>query len=343
MSGAKAEATPTITSRQRGLGRLWASPVVRKNLGALAGLAGVFLLFAVLLAATKGYNFADPGNLETIFRQTTIVAIAALGMTMIIASGGIDLSVGAIIALTTVVIAAGMQAGLAPIPAALGGVLVAIGCGALNGVLVTRLKLVPFIVTLGTMLMVRGMAKGIARDQKIDAPKSWLNDLLARLSPDQAWMIVPPGVWLLFALAFGVGGLLLYTRFGRHVFAVGSNEQAARLCGIAVGRVKVLVYTFGGLFAGLAGVMQFSRLTVGDPTGAMGLELNVIAAVVIGGGSLAGGEGSVLGCLIGALIMQVIQAGCSQMGWPNWVQEIVTGTIIVVAVALDRLRHRRAN
>jgi ribose/xylose/arabinose/galactoside ABC-type transport system permease subunit len=325
----------------RGIGRLWASPVLRKNLGALGGLAGVFVLFVVLLAATKGYSFADPGNLETIFRQTTIVGIAALGMTMIIVSGGIDLSVGAVIALVTVVIAWFMQAGVSPVVAALCGVATGVACGALNGALVTRLRVVPFIVTLGTMLLVRGVAKGLAGEQKIDAPKSWLNELLARLPPGREWMIVPPGVWILFLFAAAVGGLLLYTRLGRHIFAVGSNELAARLCGIAVGRVKLAVYTLGGLFAGLAGLMQFSRLTVGDPTGAVGLELNVIAAVVIGGGSLAGGEGSILGCLIGALIMQVIQSGCSQMGWPNWVQEIVTGVIIVVAVALDRLRHRR--
>jgi ribose/xylose/arabinose/galactoside ABC-type transport system permease subunit len=256
-------------------------------------------------------------------------------------SGGIDLSVGAIIALATVVIAAVLRAGAPPAVAALAGIAAGVACGALNGALVTRLRVVPFIVTLGTMLVVRGIAKGVARDQKIDAPQSWLNELLARLPAAREWMLFPPGVWLLFLFAVGVGGLLLYTRLGRHVFAVGSNEQAARLCGVPVGRVKLAVYVLGGFFAGIAGLMQFSRLTVGDPTGAMGLELNIIAAVVIGGGSLAGGEGSVLGTLIGALIMQVLQSGCSQMGWPNWVQEIVTGAIIVVAVALDRFRHRR--
>jgi ribose transport system permease protein len=255
-------------------------------------------------------------------------------------SGGIDLSVGAIIALATVVIAAFLRAGLPPAVAALAGISAGVACGALNGLLVTRLKVVPFIVTLGTMLVVRGIAKGLAHDQKIDAPSSWLSELLARLPADREWMVFPPGVWLLFLFAFAVGALLLYTRLGRHVFAVGSNEQAARLCGVSVGRVKLAVYLLGGFFAGIAGLMQFSRLTVGDPTGAMGLELNIIAAVVIGGGSLSGGEGSVLGCLIGALIMQVLQSGCSQMGWPNWVQEIVTGAIIVVAVALDRFRHR---
>lgn len=323
------------------LSRLIASPTARKTLGALAGLAGVFLLFVVLLAATKGYNFADAGNLETILRQTTIVAVAALGMTLIIVSGGIDLSAGAIIALSTVVIAGSLQAGLPPVLAALAGIAAGMACGAVNGLLVTRLRVVPFIVTLGTMLIVRGVAKGLAREQKIDAPTSWLNELVARLPVSREWMLFPPGVWLLFLLAFAVGGFLLYTRLGRHVFAVGSNEQAARLCGVPVARVKVSVYVLGGFFAGLAGLMQFSRLTVGDPTGAVGLELDIIAAVVIGGGSLSGGEGSVLGALIGALIMQVIRSGCSQMGWPNWVQEIVTGSIIVIAVALDRLRHRK--
>ncbi len=315
---------------------------LRKNLGALGGLGGAFALFTILLWVSKGYSFADPGNLETILRQTSIVAIAALGMTVVIIAGGIDLSVGATIALTTVVVAACMQAGVPPLVGGLCGIATAVVCGALNGLLVTQLRVVPFIVTLGTMLVVRGVAKGLAHDQKIDAPPSWLNGVLARLSPDHAWLLVPPGVWLLGLCALLVGGVLGYTRLGRHIFAVGSNEQAARLCGIAVGRVKVAVYVLGGFFAGLAGVLQFSRLTVGDPTGATGLELNIIAAVVIGGGSLSGGEGSVTGCLIGALIMQVIQSGCSQMGWPNWVQEIVTGAIIVVAVTLDRLRYRRA-
>jgi ribose/xylose/arabinose/galactoside ABC-type transport system permease subunit len=138
-----------------------------------------------------------------------------------------------------------------------------------------------------------------------------------------------------------VAVLLRYTRPGRHMFAVGSNEQTARLCGVPVERVKLLVYGLSAMFSGIAGVMQFSRLTVGDPTVAVGTELDVIAAVVIGGGSFSGGEGSVLGTMVGALIMTVIRSGCSQMGLPNWVQEMVTGTIIVLAVAVDRLRHRR--
>jgi ribose/xylose/arabinose/galactoside ABC-type transport system permease subunit len=300
-------------------------------------LIGVYLLFVIIGPS----SFSSPGNLETIARQTAIVGTAALGMTMVIIAGGIDLSVGSVIALVTVLIASAMQAGFSPLAAVLAGVLGGTLCGLVNGLLITRLRVVPFVVTLGTLLVVRGAAKGIAHEQKIDAPLTWVNDLLASLPPDRAWHLFPPGVWVMVLLAVGVAVLLRYTRPGRHMFALGSNEQTARLCGVPVERVKLLVYGLSAMFSGIAGVMQFSRLTVGDPTVAVGTELDVIAAVVIGGGSFSGGEGSVLGTMVGALIMTVIRSGCSQMGLPNWVQEMVTGTIIVLAVAVDRLRHRR--
>ena len=321
-----------------GRGRLWFRLGKWINVfGPLAGLIFVYGLFAVIGPA----SFSAPGNLETMARQTAITGTAALGMTLVIIMGGIDLSVGSIIALSTVIIAAALQAGLSPLLAALAGIAAGGLAGVLNGVLITRLKVMPFIVTLGTLLVVRGAAKGFAREQKIDAPLSWLNNLLATLTPEQGWLILPAGVWIMVVLALAVWVLLSYTRIGRHIFAIGSNESTARLCGVAVERVKVIVYTLCAALAGLAGLMQFSRLTVGDPTVAIGQELDVIASVVIGGGSLSGGEGSVSGTLVGALIMTVIRSGCSQMGLPNWVQEIVTGSIIVVAVTLDRLRRRK--
>jgi ribose/xylose/arabinose/galactoside ABC-type transport system permease subunit len=160
------------------------------------------------------------------------------------------------------------------------------------------------------------------------------------LPKGREWQLAPAGVWITLLLAGIMAMALAYTRFGRHVVAVGSNEQAARLCGVPVERVKAWVYVLSGVFAGLAGVLLFSRLTIGDPTVAQGMELDVIAAVVIGGASLSGGQGGIAGTLIGALIMSTIRAGGSQMGLPNWVQEIVTGTIIVLAVALDGLRKR---
>jgi ribose/xylose/arabinose/galactoside ABC-type transport system permease subunit len=168
-----------------------------------------------------------------------------------------------------------------------------------------------------------------------------LNTLLTKLPEERQWQLVPPGVWMMLILAMLVAGLLRYTRIGRHIFALGSNEQTARLCGVPVNRTKTIVYMLCSTFAALAGILQFSYLTMGDPTTAEGKELDTIAAVVIGGGSLAGGEGSVLGSLVGALIMTVIDNGCTKLELPNWVQQIVTGLIIVTAVALDRLRHRR--
>lgn len=306
------------------------------RLGPLLGLGFVYLLFAFLAPP----SFTTGGTLETIARQCSIVGTASLGMTAVIVAGGIDLSVGSVVALSTVVIAALLQAGWGPVVAAVGGVAAGALCGLLNGWLVTRLRMVPFIVTLGTLLIVRGAAKGLANEQKIDAPVTGLNDVLAAVPPDRAWQVVPAGVWGMLVLAVATWFLLRRTRFGRHVFATGGNEEAARLSGISVDGVKVGVYALAGACGGLAGLLQFSRLTVGDPTVASGLELDVIAAVVIGGGSLSGGEGSVPGSLIGALVMTTIRAGCSQMGLANWIQEIVTGFIIVAAVTLDRLRRR---
>ena len=307
------------------------------RLGPLLGLVVIYAAFAIW----GPEEFASVRNMETIARQTTVVGIAALGMTMIIILGGIDLSVGSTIALSTVVIALMLGKGMNPVLAALMGVAAGAVCGAFNGLVITKIKVVPFVVTLGTLLGVRGIAKGLANEQKVDAPITWLNNLLATLSPDQKWMIVPAGVWLLIILAFVIAIVLRYTKLGKHTFAIGSNEQTASLCGVPIDRVKITVYALAGAFAGLAGLMQFSRLTVGDPTAAQGLELDVIAAVVIGGGSLSGGEGSIFGTIVGALIMTVIRFACAQMGLPNWVQEIVTGAIIVAAVALDRFRQRK--
>jgi ribose/xylose/arabinose/galactoside ABC-type transport system permease subunit len=299
--------------------------------GALIGLLLVVLVFTML----AGTQFVAPNNLELMARQTAIVCMAAIGMTAVIVSGGIDLSVGSVIALTTVVIAVLLNNGVSPVLAALGAVGAAALCGLLNGVLITRLRVVPFIVTLGTMLIVRGAAKGAADERRVEAPITWLNDLLR--SPAGAFSL-PVGIWIVVIVGLTVSLLLQYTRLGRHVFAVGSNERMARLCGVAIDRTKVIVYTLNAALAGLAGVLQFSRLAVGDPTVAVGLELDVIAAVIIGGGSLLGGRGTIVGTAIGAAIMTVIQVGCSQLGLANWVQQIVTGGIIVVAVAIDRVR-----
>ena len=303
--------------------------------GPFAGLIVVAGLFAALEPAT----FLSVYNLQTIAAQTVIVGLGAIGMTFVIVSGGIDLSVGSVIALSSVVTALALRDGWSPAAAAAAAASVGLAIGATNGLIIARANVVPFIVTLGMMGVARGVAKYLADEQKIDAPAGWLAEVMAR-TPEPAWLIVAPGVWMLAVLALAMGVVLTRTVFGLHTCALGSNEATAHLSGVRVARTKVLIYAVSGLFAGLAGVVQFARLTVGDPTTAVGKELDVIAAVVIGGASLSGGIGGITGSLIGAFLMTVLANGCTLTGVPNYVQEILIGLIIVAAVALDRFRHR---
>lgn len=378
------------------------------RLGPLVAMLTVWALFAAL----RWRTFATWENTQSILLQTAVVGIAALGATMIIISGGIDLSVGSLIALVSVVVAlvlkalaagAGETAGMNPDGAvaiaavagiALAGVCglaigsmvvgrigrvaacVAAGLGALIGwnygfnawqgwaILATglglavaawwvdrRLKppivLSPFIVTLGTWGAFRGAAKGLADNSAIYPPQTGLNSFMqlpqAKVDASlvwQPWQWWSPGVWIFLALAVAVAGLLRYTQFGRHIYAIGSNEQTARLCGIHVERTKLKIYGLALLLAGVAGVLQFAFNTMGDPNTGAGYELKVIAAVVIGGASLSGGVGSVAGTVAGALMMTIIDNGCTKAGLENWMQEILTGGIIIAAVALDQLRQR---
>lgn len=326
-----AEAKRTAGSLRRAL----------SDFGPFIGFAFVFLLFAILGPS----SFTSFYNLKTILTQSVIVGVAAFGTTYVIISKGIDLSVGSQIALGTVVVATIMNefggdtsAGVL-LAAAAGGILVCGFTGFINGLLITRFKIVPFIVTLGTMQIARGVAKWIALEQTVPTPPNWLNKLML-VDPEPSWLLFAPGIWIC-VLALIVSAIVLkYTILGRYVFAIGSNEQTARLCGIRVDRFKIIVYSLCGLLTGIAAVMQYSYLTVGDPTSAVGLELDIIAAVVIGGGSLNGGEGSAVGSIIGALIMAVLRNGCNMLGVPNFVQEIIIGAIIVGAVLIDQQKHR---
>ncbi len=307
-------------------------------LGPFIGLALVLALFSI--NPDVRHSFLTFDNFRIVLTQTMIVGIAALGMTMIIVSGGIDLSVGSVVALSSVVAAMLLVDGQPAWVAIIGAILTGGVFGAINGSLITSLRVTPFIVTLGTLGIARGCAKWIAHEQAISGPDSWLNNI-ATPFPSPAWMIVSPGVWLTLVLAVLVAVMLRTTVFGRYIFAIGSNETTARLCGIRVDAMKIGIYCLAGLFFGIAGVLQYSRLTMGDPTVDVGLELDVIAAVVIGGGSLSGGEGSILGSLVGALIMSLLRSGATQSGWPAYVEEIIIGAVIITAVTLDRLRHNR--
>jgi ribose/xylose/arabinose/galactoside ABC-type transport system permease subunit len=351
-------------------------------------------------------SFYTQRSLRTVAAQTATVAVAALGMTVVIIAGGIDLSVGTAIALCATVLAWSLKEDVALLlihgdhvagatarlkdaevrltrraeetsqqalaaevarcqehldrtlaaskfwtpwtpPLAL---VISLGCGCLcgfvNGMLISLLKLVPFIVTLGTMQLYLGLAKKIAdettvRPDRLTQVPDWCADLLS-VRPQALWLGLPSGVWLTLGFAAILASLLRYSVFGRYVFALGSNEATARLCGINVPWNKIAIYTLSGLFVGIAGLYQFSRLTVGNPTSGSGLELRIIASVVIGGGSLNGGRGTVLGTLTGALIMSVITSGCTALGLTNPIQDMILGLIIIAAVSIDQLRQRSA-
>jgi erythritol transport system permease protein len=328
-------------------------------LGRFLALIIVFAFFAFMVDDGKFYTLR---NLENLLRQSCVYGTAGLGMTMIIIAAGIDLSAGSLIALSVVTVAyvmniqvtgadgqlqayATLHPTLTPILAVGAGILVSTLAGLANGAMVVGLRLVPFIVTLGTMGMIRGLAKGIAKERDIYPPEEcWINTIMdpTLSSATRGWQILPTGIWILLVGVLVSSFILRYTRLGRHIFAVGSNEETARLCGVPVGRTKLFVYMAGGFFCGVAGLMQFSYIGgIGQPTSAVMYELFVIAAVIIGGASFNGGEGSILGTLIGALMITILYTGGQQMGWPKWVQEMVIGGIIIAAVALDRLRHRK--
>lgn len=328
-------------------------------LGPFMALLGIILFFTAAYTAVEWYasdlstsefwrrhdnRFWSSHNARTILTQGSITGVAALGMTLIIVSGGIDLSAGAAVALAATVLAWVMREKDNPQLALQAAIATGVLAGIVNGTLIGRLRVAPFIVTLGTMTIYLGVAKLIAGETTVRPPSEtvpeWVVYLL-RPTPNPEWLLLPTGVWVLLILALLLTLTMRYTVFGRYVFAIGSNESTARLCGIRVDGMKVLIYALAGLFVGVAGIYQFARLSVGNPTSGMGLELKIIAAVVIGGGSLSGGRGSALGTLAGAGIMAVIANGCTMLGLSNPTQDIVIGVIIVAAVTIDQFRQRR--
>ncbi len=325
--------------------------------GPFIGLILVILIFS--LPAEMRDVFPTYGNFRFIFIQTIIVAVGALGMTLIIVSGGIDLSVGSSIAFTSVIGALLIRRGWGPVTVSAAAIAAGALVGLLNGTAIARLRMVPFIITLGMLGIARGTTKWLADEQTVNYDTSPINTWMNAPSitfPEggPGWLPpflgrfieflgkLPVAIWVTLALAVAVSLLLRKTVFGRHVFAIGSNEATARLCGISTTRLKILIYALAGCFFGLAGVFQLSRLGQGDPTAAVGLELDIIAAVIIGGASLNGGVGTVLGSMIGALIMAVLRNASQQMGWGTPFQEIIIGLVIIVAVFVDRLRRGSA-
>jgi ribose transport system permease protein len=289
-------------------------------------------------------TFLKLDNLLNIANQIVIIAIIAIGMTMVIIAGGIDLSVGSLVALSAVVAArlirdvgGGENAGIVSLIVCVAATIGASGAvGALNGALVTLLRIPPFIVTLATMSIASGLAFMVTRGETVsDVPLSikWL------MRGDPLFGI-PNGV-VLMLLLYGVGHVVLSrTTFGRYLYAVGGNRKAAWLCGVPVRRVELASYVISGALAGLAGVLMVSQYRSGAPTYGLTYELQVIAAVVVGGTSLSGGQGRMFGTLLGALLIAVVQNGMNLMGISSDPQKVVLGLVIVAAAIIDRLKQR---
>jgi ribose transport system permease protein len=294
----------------------------------------LIVLFVALAAASP--HFLTSTNLASVVRQTAVINIMGLGMTIIIISNGIDLSVGSILAMGGLLGTMAMERGL-PISAGIAvGILTGLFCGLVNGLLIARLNIAPFIVTLGTLGIVRGLALIISNGlpvHKIPPAFSFLGEgnLLG----------VPFVLWLLIFCAALMHFILEHTRLGRYAFAIGSNTEAAVYAGIPVAFHTTAVYAIGGMLTGLAGMIEASRLMTGQPTAGQGYELQAIAAVVIGGGSLHGGEGSVLGTLIGAFIMGLLSNGSDLLGVSPYLQQAIIGAVIILAVSVDELRKRQ--
>jgi ribose transport system permease protein len=299
-------------------------------------LLGLVVLCGVLWALTP--HFLTVANLLNIAQQTAINAVVAVGMTYVIISGGIDLSVGSIVAFSGVTLGWALQEGQ-PLPLALGiAVLVGAGCGLINGVIVSWGGLPPFIVTLGMMSIARGAALLFTEGRPVSGFDSGFRSLATgHVGPIPAPIVVTIVVYLLAHL------VLTRTTFGRYVYAIGGNEEATRLSGVSVRLHKSVVYAVSGLMSAIAAILLTARLNSAQPIAGMMYELDAIAATVIGGTSLIGGEGSLTGTLIGALIMGVLRNGLNLLGVSSFLQQIVIGAVIIAAVLVDTVLKKQRN
>lgn len=292
------------------------------------------LIVVSVLMALAGDAFLSADNFTNIVRQISVIAIIAVGMTFVILSGGIDLSVGAVMALTGTIAAGLMAGGLSPGLAFLAALIVGIAFGAVNGALVAYAGMPSIIVTLATMGVARGLALIYSGGYPIDGLPQWVS-----LFGSGSVSGFPVAGIITAALYLVAWAILAHTAFGRHVYAIGGNELATRLSGIRVGRNKLAIYTISGATAALAGMVMTSRLMSGQPNAGSGFELDAIAAVVLGGTAIIGGRGSVVGTLIGALLLGVLNNGLNMVGVDPYVQGVIKGVIILLAIYIGRERR----
>lgn len=306
----------------------------QKNADWIRQLGPVLALIVLMIIVTVlNPSFIQPSNLMNLLRQVSINALIAFGMTFVIITGGIDLSVGSILALTSALTAGMMVAGVDPVLAMTGGVLIGAVLGMVNGLIITKGNVVPFIATLSTMTIYRGLTLVYTNGNPITGfDGGFAFQFLGR----GYWFGIPVPV-LIMLIAFALLFVVLHkTTFGRKTFATGGNERAAYIAGINSTKVKLFIYAISGAAAALAGLILTSRLNSAQPTAGAAYEMDAIAAVVIGGTSMAGGKGRILGTLVGALIIGTLNNGLNLLGVSSFYQQIVQGIVILIAVLLDR-------
>lgn len=295
----------------------------------------IVLCLMCLLLSILSPHFLTVSNLLNIALQSSINAVLAFGITFVIITSGIDLSIGSILAMSSVTMGLTIAGGYGVFTGITVGLIVGAILGYVNGFIITKLDIAPFIVTLGMMSIARGLALVITKG----FPISGMPDSL-RILGKGSLLGIPVPVVITFII-FGISYLLLqYTRFGRHIYAIGGNEEATRLSGINVSRVKVLVYVWCGAMAGIAGIILTARLNSAQPIAGMGYELDAIAASVIGGVSLAGGIGTAQGTILGALIIGVLRNGLNLLNVSSFWQQVVIGSVVIGAVAIDKLQKK---
>ena len=299
--------------------------------------AFIGLVVMCVVLAFLSEDFLTQSNLMNVVRQATVNAILALGMSFVIISAGIDLSVGSVLAFSSCIMALGLRQGCHPAVGVLIGLAVGSACGTVNGLIITRLRLPPFIATLGMMSMARGIAQVITGGY----PVHGLPDQFKELGSGYLFDVIPIPVVILALCAPIAHVVLTHTRLGRYTYAIGGNEAAAYLSGINVRAYKTLIYAICGGLAGLAAVISTARVGAGLPAAYLGYELDAIAAVVIGGASLFGGEGTILGAITGALIIGVLKNGLNLMQLSEYWQTFTIGAVIIGAVTVERFRHRQ--
>lgn len=297
-------------------------------------LIGLVVLFAVISCLNS--SFIDPSNLKNLLRQVSINALISFGMTFVILTGGIDLSVGSILALSSALMGSFIKSGMDPIVGIICACLIGAALGSINGLVITYGKVAPFIATLATMTIFRGLTLVYTNGN----PISSLTEDDAFLEFGQGYIGGLPVPALMMLLMFAVLWFILHkTPLGRKTYAVGGNEKVSYIAGIKIDRVKIFAYTVTGFLCGLAGAILTSRLNSAQPTAGTGYELDAIAAVVLGGTSLSGGKGRIVGTIIGALIIGTLNNGLNILNVSSFYQQVVKGIVILLAVLMDRKKN----